>query len=745
MKDPMTQRRDAIRLAGLVLLAGATFGIAPALAADNVVPAIVRATPGVLNLRTGDVDTTQTPNLLAGDQPFAPGQRYVLMLDGPLDPARAAALTGAGVLRRGYLPLNAFAADLDQTTPQALRGLGFVTWVGEYQDAWRMDPLVGAGPNGRNWETAPRQALAQAGEVAITVWLFEGLPEQSLQQAMSALPGCQITNIDHVGGAASLSAILPFQNVAQLAARADVQYIEHQAEYTERSNARVRALVQSGTVNNTPLYDRGLRGEGQILGLIDNYLNINHCSFSDTVPIGPNHRKILAYNTFLLSSSHGTHVGGTFCGDAGTPGDTRGVAYASKFVFNYFPSQSEPGVFGRFDLHASQGARVHNNSWGDSSIRTYDGGCRAIDAISFEQEENLIVFAVTDLSAPVTNPENAKNCLAVTASGGVDLGGVASQEFWCIGGSATTTDGRRKPEISAPGCSTASSSSTTTCGVISFTGTSMAAPAAAGAGALIRQYFTSGFYPSGLPNASDGFTPSGQLIKAALVNSAVDMTGEPGFPSAREGWGRVQADNATYFDGDNRRLLIRDVFNSSPNALSTGSQVSVPVEVSAGQPLKITLAWADAPAAVNATFAPINDLDLLVISPTGDVYFGNFFVGGQSSPGGNRDSINNLEQVLVNAPVAGEWTISILGIGVNVGTQGYALVATGGVSQPAPCPADYNQDGNTDQGDIDALVQDLAAGTISYPPSDPDVNRDGNSDQGDIDYLINVIAGAPCP
>ncbi|MFA6045658.1 MAG: S8 family serine peptidase, partial [Phycisphaerales bacterium] len=520
--------------------------------------------------------------------------------------------------------------------------------------------------------------------------------------------------------------------------------VEFQGEYTERSNANVRSIVQSGALNNTPLYNRGLHGEGQIVGLIDSDLNKDHCSFSDTVPIGPNHRKILAYNTFFGSASHGTHVGGTLCGDAGTAADTRGVAYAAKMVYNYYPDQNEPSVFGELDLHASQGARMHNNSWGDSSIRTYDGACHAIDSLSHDQEDNLIVFAVTDFNIPVTNPENAKNCLAVAASGGNNTMGQPSQDYYCAGGISPTVDGRRKPEIMAPGCGTISANNLSTCGTISNSGTSMAAPAVTGVGALVRQYYQSGFYPSGLPNVSDGFSPTGQLVKATLINSAVDITGESGFPSNREGWGRVLADNATYFVGDLRRLIVRDVRNTASDALSTGSSVSLPVRVAPGQPLKITLAWADAPGAVNATFTPVNNLDLVVTSPTGLVYYGNNLAAGESATGGSADSVNNLEQVLVTLPVDGVWTVDVTGTAVNMGPQGYALVVTGGVSEVV-CLTDYNQDGNSDQSDIDAIIQDIAAGTASFPPNDPDVNHDGNLDAGDIDYLLNAIAGGGCP
>ncbi len=60
------------------------------------------------------------------------------------------------------------------------------------------------------------------------------------------------------------------------------------------------------------------------------------------------------------------------------------------------------------------------------------------------------------------------------------------------------------------------------------------------------------------------------------------------------------------------------------------------------------------------------------------------------------------------------------------------------------CDPDVNQDGNTDQGDIDYLVG-VVAGQPNTSGVDPDYNRDGNADQADIDALINSIAGNGCP
>ena len=67
-----------------------------------------------------------------------------------------------------------------------------------------------------------------------------------------------------------------------------------------------------------------------------------------------------------------------------------------------------------------------------------------------------------------------------------------------------------------------------------------------------------------------------------------------------------------------------------------------------------------------------------------------------------------------------------------------------GVPDSCECDSDLNNDGNSDQGDIDYLINVIAGGS-NTTGIDPDFNRDGNADQGDIDALINVVAGGACP
>ncbi|MDX2114835.1 MAG: S8 family serine peptidase [Planctomycetota bacterium] len=623
-----------------------------------------------LKLRTGEVETSISRISLTGlsREAKAGGGKAVIQLDGPMSRAREEALEAAGVRLGQYLPPYAYVVDLSEADEARLPGLSFVRWQGRYEREWKLDPEIGL----RRYVTPERQETLARGRAFVDVHVFEDADIDAAAAAIAGLADARVHAVEEASGVRLIRAEMKFADTVLLADFPEVAFVEDAPENVERSNTNTRWIVQSNVSGLTPLYANGLRGQGQLVGVIDSNLDSNHCSFVDTDPIGPAHRKIEAYNASLGAVTHGTHVSGTVAGDAGVDDNTRGIAYQARIVFNTIPAQTESGITQRLNQHYTQGARIHTNSWGDDATTAYTGQCRGIDAHTYANEDSLVLFAVTNTSSLKT-PENAKNCLAVGATGAA-----GSQESFCSGGAGPTNDGRRKPEIFAPGCSTASSASGSSCGTIALTGTSMACPAVAGVAVLARQYFVDGFYPTGAANPSDGFVPSAALLKGVLLNSAVDMANIAGFPSNQEGWGRVLADNALYFPGDARKLWVHDVRNAQ--GLSTGAAFEQGINViSSAQPLKITLVWSDPAAAANANPAAINNLNLEVMGPAG-TFKGNVFAGGVSAAGGTADASNNVEMVLLAAPTPGAYTVRVSAAAVNVGLQGFALVATGDVT-----------------------------------------------------------------
>jgi hypothetical protein len=208
----------------------------------------------------------------------------------------------------------------------------------------------------------------------------------------------------------------------------------------------------------------------------------------------------------------------------------------------------------------------------------------------------------------------------------------------------------------------------------------MACPAIMGAAALVRQYYEEGWYPSGFANPEDAFVPTGALVKATLLNATVDMDGVVGYPSNQEGWGRLLLDDALYFFGDPRVLEAWDVRHAE--GMVTDEVREFQIDTYGGGVTRVALVFTDEPATVGTSYAPVNDLDLEVTDGI-VTYYGNAVTDGMSTAIGEPDPLNNIEMVIVPGFVPTSWTIRVRAPQVVGDPQGFALVVTGDLDNPA--------------------------------------------------------------
>jgi serine protease AprX len=208
-------------------------------------------------------------------------------------------------------------------------------------------------------------------------------------------------------------------------------------------------------------------------------------------------------------------------------------------------------------------------------------------------------------------------------------------------------------------------------------GTSMSNPLAAGAATVVRDFY----------QKAESHAASAALVKATLINSAVDMQDENNdgandndfpIPNVHEGWGRINLANAT--DDDH------EFVDASPGLSTAGSDSYNFGVVSAGGAFKVTLVWSDYPSTAAAATNLVNNLNLVVTGPGGSpVYLGNVFNAGWSQTGGSADLVNNVENVYVQSAAVGIWTVRVIGASVPQGPQPYALIMDS-VSGVTPTP-----------------------------------------------------------
>jgi uncharacterized repeat protein (TIGR01451 family) len=142
-------------------------------------------------------------------------------------------------------------------------------------------------------------------------------------------------------------------------------------------------------------------------------------------------------------------------------------------------------------------------------------------------------------------------------------------------------------------------------------------------------------------------------------------------PDYASGYGRVDARAAV--DAIRARQAHED-------QVSNGQSDVYTLTVPAGTPsLKVTLAWDDVPGTPNAVPALVNNLDLVLVAPDGSTNH-RPWVLNPANPTAHAtrgvDSINNVEQVLVNNPATGTWEVRVSGTQVPQGPQLYSLVSS---------------------------------------------------------------------
>jgi len=675
----------------------------------------------VIDIRTTAPDGPATPESDAG---------YTLVkFPGPVTAEQLQALSAHAQIYT-YLPHDSFlvrpitGGAAGMARMNTTRAIG-ASWTGAYKPEYKISRVAG---------DLATTATAQTHTVMVTVF-----PDADLSRVVDAaakLAGATVVGSDRGARFSRVRLRVTGDALADattaLAAIDDVFWVDVEGRRALFNDTTIW-VGQSGLDGGqtTPVFDHGIHGEGQVVGYIDTGIDADACYFRDTARglpptnlcnggtvVDTAQRKVIGVD-FLASAectggiasnewdtqNHGSHVAGTIAGDnfanliTHDPGD--GMAPGAKLVVQDAGFRTDncgdlPGIGCPvvdlkpiFQQAFTQGARIHTNSWGDNENaavqNNYSTASQDVDQFMFDHPDFLILFAAGNAgpgTGTVGSPSTAKNGISV----GATLRGTSANSMASFSSCGPTADGRIKPDLTMPGSNIVSarndgSITSNNCSTITMSGTSMASPAAAGMAALVRQYYTDGFFPTGAPVAANKLAPSAALIKATLLNSTKVMTGTGTgpVPNNCQGWGRVLLDDTLFFAGQARTLFAVDDPGFAQGA--AGQTKTFTVQVAAGQALRATLAWTDFPSTPAASVNLNNDLDLTVSGPSG-TFLGNVFAASQSTTGGTADRRNNVEQVTLNAPIAGTYTLTVRAFNVPSSAQPFALVVSGGVTTP---------------------------------------------------------------
>ncbi len=503
-----------------------------------------------------------------------------------------------------------------------------------------------------SWKIIPfPDGLPATGNVAILVGINNMVSLNDLQQKLAGYDGKLLNSPLAANQFYEVS--IPAGNMALLASWYGVKSISPVAndqplnfESTTATKVNIAQLPPASG-------GYGLLGDGMTIGVGDNTSGVNHVDLRD---------RIINYNPAPYTN-HGMHINGIAGGVGTIWRAAQGFAPHATIVDHLYNL-----VWARTGtMLQNHNMTVTNNSYaaivGNCNYSgQYDAYAQALDTLALQYPTVLHVFA--------SGNDGSMNCPPYPLGFGTVTGGyqpsknvlVVSQadKFynWGINSSrGPVKDGRLKPEITAIGTGVLSTRGGDN--YLVSGGTSMASPQVAGAALLLEQRYKELHSNSAAPSS---------LIKALLMNGAMDI-GNPG-PDFTFGFGMMDL---------RRSLMMLDSNRYATGTLNTGAMqtYNVPVPQNTAQ-LKVMIYWHDLPASMVSSKQLVNDLDLEVVNPANiatlplvlDPTPAN--VNNVAVPG--PDHLNNVEQVTIDNPVAGNYTVKVKGYDVSGTGQSYVVV-----------------------------------------------------------------------
>ena len=547
-------------------------------------------------------------------------------------------LAAAGIVLQHYLPGNGYTAVIQSNFNFLLAKQFYINAINVIPTFYKIDKNIA----GTIIDKQQQQLMA--------VHYFSIIDKQQIEQALLQTGATIVQTKFEINDVVFIQpnkkiipaiAALPFVTYLQ------VQNIKDKAlNYATRGTHGVSALNASGGKN--------LNGKGVTIGIGDNADIDTHIDFANRI----------INRSPWIPAAHGTHVAGTAAGAGILNAKNRGMAAKATIVNQYFSDI----ITNALTYTADYNMVVSNNSYysvdpGCIGEGKYDVLSNYVDKQMLNNNQLLHVIAAGNDGSLTCSPypasfgtvksgwQSAKNVLTV---GAIDAANYGIAYFSSRG---PLLDGRIKPEITTNGWGLLSTINNNGYGY--NYGTSMATPVVTGSLALMYERYR---------QTHAGANPAAALIKALACNTAEDL-GNTG-PDFTYGFGMLNVRRAV------AAMDANQYFESSINQGNTNSHtITIPANA---KRLKIMLYWADAEATANAAIALVNDADLSVITPSSNTVRPWVLNANASNVNDvaiqGFDHVNNIEQVTIESPAAGNYTLQVNGFNIPSGTQNYVVV-----------------------------------------------------------------------
>ncbi|MGI9014881.1 MAG: S8 family serine peptidase [Phycisphaerales bacterium] len=554
------------------------------------------------------------------------------------DDVRAA----GGVIHK-FLPDNAYLVSMDAVARDAVMQLPCVRWVGAYHPAYRTERVL---------FNVLREDPALLPPMRLIVQVFErGLAQKQIVADRIVAMGGSINAM--IPDGFLLEATLDGTQLLAVLTMPQVLFVDRWSAPEEDMN-NAREMGGANFVEN----QTGFTGQGVRAEVMDGNVLESHQDFQA--------HPVIFHGPRSGSSGHGTPTYGINFGNGTGNSNGRGMAPEAQGIFASYEFLNNRYQHTAELVNSPYFAVYQSNSWGNARTRDYT-------TRSFEMDDIILLndFLICQSQSNAGNQDSrpeawAKNIVSV---GGVRHNNtlVRSDDRWGGGASiGPAADGRIKPDLTHyyDSIYTTSSSGGYTDG---FGGTSGATPITAGHFAILFQMYSEAIFGNETPGDSVFENrPHAATAKAIMINTALPYDWTQGgsngdITRVRQGWGT--ADLKRIYEQRERTFIVNEEV-----ALRELQSATYELTVPANTPqLRATLVYADPAGTTSAQRHRINDLSLRVTAPGGQQYWGNSGLtnGIWSAPGGSANVIDTVENVFIENPTPGIWTVEVLASEVN--------------------------------------------------------------------------------
>ncbi len=561
------------------------------------------------------------------------------------DEATRATLKNAGVTLLDYLPNNAYFASFESDfNAGGLLDIGIRSIV-DVETDYKLAPIIID-------ENYPDHAILEDGKISLLVSYYPNLDPDQIVNALSS-EGYKIIGRDDFGSYANIA--VPLSDIRRITDLPYVIYIEPVYPVPEPENNTARTLHRSNAIATDYGAGRHFDGTGVHVELQDDGVIGPHIDYQGRIL-----DQFLSYNY----GDHGDHTAGTIMGAGNVDPRGKGMAFGAE-LYVYGAAPSYPGFNAIPQDYYPREIRITSTSYSNGCNAGYTSLARTLDLQVRNFPSLMHVFSAGNAASDncgygagpgwgnITGGHKAgKNVITVASLTLLD-------QLSSFSSRGPAHDGRIKPDIAAKGSNVYSTMDPNA--YQSMSGTSMSCPGVAGTIAQLFQAYRETY---------NGEDPMAGLMKALILNTAEDL-GNPG-PDFKFGWGRINALRVV-------KIIEEARFDSA--TLDQGEvnihSFDVPADVAQ---LKVMVYWTDYQATINSNWALVNNLDMTVTDPASTTWnpwkLSHYPDSDSLNMPATRavDDRNNMEQVTLDYPVAGNYTLEVQGVTVPQGPQTYYIV-----------------------------------------------------------------------